>query len=76
MLEELSNDPEKFEYYQSRHRIQMAELSVEVENRQIREDYAKAVEENRDLKITLAKTLLEANKMTIEQIAETAKISV
>ena len=38
MLEEFSNDPEKFEYYQSRHRIQIAELSVEAEHKQIREE--------------------------------------
>lgn len=83
VLEEFSNEPEKLEYYQSRQRIQMAELSVESEHRRIREDYDNAIKqrdnaiaENHQIKQKLAKVLLDANTMSIEQIAATAELSV
>lgn len=90
VLEEFANDPEKYEYYRARHNIQLVEQSVESENRQIREDYAKVVGQldnavaqldsafikNHQLKIKLAKTLLKTNSMTIEQVADSAELSI
>ena len=78
VLEEFSNDSEKFEYYQSRQRIQMAELSVEAEHRQIREDYQQAINklgEKSSQLMTLAKTLIASNTMTVEQIADATGMS-
>ena len=93
VLEEFSNDSEKFEYYQSRQRIQMAELSVEAEHRQIREDYQQAInkldetsakldetscllDEKSSQLMTLAKTLIASNTMTLDQIADATGMSI
>ena len=79
MLEEFSNDPDKFEYYQSRHCIQMAELSVATEHQKIRDDYASAIKqldsavESRD---QLVKTLLAYNTMSIKQISQATGLSI